>query len=129
MCPNPKPPFSVLALIMFSEGNVCSVQPAGCIYVLEKVSLSVDAACNTQTTMGLSSKGIVNPCFSQAKTYEGSYADPLPGECRQSPAVSKRAAGPPGKRWLARHSGWKPPPHPGPHLDYHPAFPGKPETL
>lgn len=60
-----------------------------------------------------------------AQTHQGTNAHPLSGECGQSPSVPEGAESPSGEHGVPRHRGWEPPADPRPHLDHHPAVPGK----
>ncbi len=63
--------------------------------------------------------------LSLAKTHKRQNAYSLFGERGQGSAVPQRAEGPPGEHGFSRHRRRQPSPHPWPHLDYHPSFPGK----
>lgn len=87
--------------------------------------MSINKIRGIQRTFCLCSEEII-ACFSfsSAQAHQGPNADPLSGECRQSPPVFKGATGPSGKHGLPRYCRWQPPTHAGPHLDNHPPLPG-----
>ena len=63
-------------------------------------------------------------CFIAAAPNQRQNAYPLPGECRQGPAVPSRSTCPFGKHGLARYRGRQFPFDPWSYLDHHSAFPG-----